>query len=132
MKAQPFSHQRQKTEMDGEGKGEMECGIFPLQSQEGHSSVVSVSYRQNLSEDRNKFLRFPPSIVSYFPRREMELGYFPLEVCGFLKRPLKFKIDLMQSEKEVTYTISFNMTNSTDSFSQLIAASVSFMTNSVA
>lgn len=86
-----------------------------MQSQEGHISVAGVSYRQNLSEDGNKFLRFPPSIVSYFPCRETGLGYFPLEVCGSLKWLPKFKIDIKQNEKEATYTISFNMTNSTDS-----------------
>lgn len=86
-----------------------------MQSQEGHISVAGVSYRQNLSEDGNKFLRFPPSTVSYFPCRETGLGYFPLEVCGSLKWLPKFKIDIRQNEKEATYTISFNMTNSTDS-----------------
>lgn len=85
---------------------------FPTAVLEGRIFVARGSYRQNLSEDRDKFLRFLLSIVSHFPCRETELGYFPLEICGSLKWLLKFKVDIRQHEKEVTYTVSFSMTNS--------------------
>lgn len=98
-----------------EGRGEEACGIFPLQSQEVHISVAMLSYRQILSEDGNKFLRFPPLRDSYFPCREMGLEYFPLEVCGFLKWLLNLKMDIRQSEKEAIYIVLFNMTNNADS-----------------
>lgn len=75
-----------------EGRGEAACGIFPLRSQEVHISVAMLSYRQNLSEDRNKFLRFPRLRDLYFPCRETGLEYFPLEVCGSLKWLLNFKL----------------------------------------
>lgn len=59
------------------GRGETECGIFPLQSQEGHISVARISYRQNLSEDRNKFLRFPPLNSFIFSMQRDGVGIFP-------------------------------------------------------
>lgn len=80
-----------------------------------HISVAMLSYRQNPSEDRNKFLRFPPLRDSYFPCRETELEYFSLEVCGSLKWLLNFKVDIRQTGKEATYIVLLNMTNNADS-----------------
>lgn len=97
-------------------KGETECGIFPLQSQEGCISIVRESYRHNLSVDGNKFLRFSSSIVSYFPCRETGRGCFPLAVCGSLKWLLKFKIGTGQNGKAMTYAVSYNVTNIIYSF----------------
>lgn len=85
---------------------------FPTAVSKGHIFGARLSYRQNLSGDCDKFLRFLLSIVSHFPCREMGLGYFPLEICETLKWLLKFKVDIRQREKEVTYTVFFNMTNS--------------------
>ena len=88
--------------MNGEEEERQSVGFSHCSPRRG-ISVARVTNRQNLSEDGNKFLRFSPSIVSYFPCKEVGLGYFLSEVCGSLKWLLKFKIDLRQNEKEATH-----------------------------